>query len=71
MKIAEEAPHDEQLPWGVAGHLAIAEYYLGRPEKAKELCLTHVKEALNWVDRLGMKPDYAEALPLLKRLERN
>ncbi len=105
-KIAEETPHDEQLSWGVAGHLAISEYHLGHPEKAKELSLrsleffekygtrgylgvlkyrlalaeeamgeldaarTHVKEALDWFDRLGMKPDYVEALPLLERLEK-
>lgn len=105
-KIAEETPHDEQLSWGVAGHLAIAEYHLGHPEKAKDLCLRsleffekygtrgylgvlkyrlalaeealgefdsaqiHIKEALDWFDRLGMKPDYAEALPLLERLEK-
>lgn len=104
-KIAEETPHDEQLSWGVAGHLAIVELHLGNPEKAKELCLrsleffeqhgtrgylgvlkyrlalaeealgefdaakVHVEEALDWFDRLGMKPDYAEALPLLERLE--
>jgi tetratricopeptide (TPR) repeat protein len=104
-KIAAETPHDEQLSWGVFGHLALSEHHLGHPEKAKELCLRsleffekygtrgylgvlkyrlalaeealgendlallHVKEALDWFDRLGMKPDYAEALPLLVRLE--
>ena len=104
-KIATETPHDEQLSWGVYGHLAISEYHMGNPEKAKELCLrsleffekygtrgylgvlkyrlalaeealgeydlalTHVREALDWFDRLGMKPDYIEALPLLARLE--
>jgi len=104
-KIAEETPHDEQLSWGVAGHLAITEFHLGNPERAKELSLRsleffeqygtrgylgvlkyrlalaeealgefdsaklHVREALDWFDRLGMKPDYTEALPLLERLE--
>jgi LuxR family glucitol operon transcriptional activator len=104
-KIAIETPHDEQLSWGVYGHLAISEYHLGNPEKAKELCLRsleffekfgtrgylgvlkyrlalaeealgeydlalgHAREALDWFDRLGMRPDYAEALPLLQRLE--
>ena len=103
-KIAEETPHDQQLARGVAGHLAIVEFHLGNPQKAKELCLRsleffeghgtrgylgvlkyrlalaeealgdyesarlHVTEALDWFDRLGMKPDYQEAVPLLERL---
>jgi LuxR family glucitol operon transcriptional activator len=104
-EIAEQAPHDEQLSWGVAGHLAIVEYHLGNPQQAKELCLRsleffegygtrgymavlyyrlalaeealgehaaaleHVQKALKWFDRLGMKPDYDNALPLLHRLQ--
>jgi tetratricopeptide (TPR) repeat protein len=101
----EQVPRDEVLARSIWGHIASVEYYLGRPQEAKELCLKsldffeergtkgflatlkyrlalaeealgdleaarqHAKEAVDWFDRLGMKPDLAEAQPLLERLE--
>ena len=44
--------------------LALAEEALGEREAA----MKHVKEALDWFERLGMKPDPVEALKLLDRL---
>ena len=44
--------------------LALAELTLGENEAAT----VHVNKALDWFDRLGMKPDYEEALPLYQRL---
>jgi len=45
--------------------LALAEEALGEHEAARE----HAREAIDWFDRLGMKPDYAEAKVLLDRLQ--
>jgi len=47
--------------------LALAEEALGEYEAA----IVHAREAVNWFDRLGMKPDYVEAKVLLERLEQN
>jgi tetratricopeptide (TPR) repeat protein len=45
--------------------LALAEDALGEREAAVD-CLS---EAIDWFDRLGMKPDYDEAITLLQRLQ--
>lgn len=102
--LAEEAPRDEALAGSIGGHLAIVAYHLGRPQEARELCLTSLgffeargtkgyratlkyrlalaeealgetaaarrdaEDAADWFDRLGMKPDLAEAEALLRRL---
>lgn len=104
-KRTEQTPRDEDLAIGTWGHLAIVAYHLGRPQEAKELCLSsvtffegfgtkgylatlkyrlalaeealgekeaalvHVKEAIEWYERLGMKPDIPPAKTLLQRLE--
>jgi len=47
--------------------LALAEEALGEYEAALE----HAREAVDWFDRLGMKPDYVEAKALLERLEQD
>jgi len=47
--------------------LALAEEALGEYEAA----IVHAREAVNWFDRLGMKPDYVEAKVLLERLEQH
>jgi tetratricopeptide (TPR) repeat protein len=44
--------------------LALAEEALGEKENAK----IHAQEAVDWFDRLGMKPDYVEAKKLFERL---
>ena len=46
--------------------LALAEEALGEYDAA----LKHVSEAVEWFDRLGMKPDYDDARTLLQRLQR-
>jgi tetratricopeptide (TPR) repeat protein len=45
--------------------LALAEEALGEYKAA----LAHAQEAVDWFDRLGMKPDYQEAMALLERLK--
>ncbi|MBI5565361.1 MAG: hypothetical protein HY870_10710 [Chloroflexi bacterium] len=45
--------------------LALAEEALGEDEAA----LRHTKEALDWFERLGIRPDYTEAKTLFDRLE--
>jgi tetratricopeptide (TPR) repeat protein len=47
--------------------LALAEHALGEHEAALE----HIREAMDWFDRLGMKPDYKEAEKLLRQLEQD
>jgi LuxR family glucitol operon transcriptional activator len=47
--------------------LALAEAALGEYEAA----VVHAKEAADWFDRLGMKPDHVEAKVLLERLEQH
>jgi tetratricopeptide (TPR) repeat protein len=44
--------------------LALAESALGEYDSA----LTHIKESIEWFDRLGMKPDYVEAEKLLHQI---
>lgn len=56
---------------GTKGYLATLKYRLALIENALgeyDSALTHVKESVDWYDRLGMKPDYAEAIKLLEEL---
>ena len=59
---------------GTKGYLATLKYRLSLAEEALgeyEAALKHAREAVDWFDRLGMKPDYVEARTLLERLEQN
>lgn len=58
--------------YGTKGYLATLKYRLALAEEAlgqHKVALEHVREAVDWFDRLGMKPDYAEAKTLLERLQ--
>ncbi len=60
--------HGSKAYFATLNHrLALAEEALGEYEAA----LQHAKEAVDWFDRLGMRPDYVEAKALLERLEQN
>lgn len=57
---------------GTKGYLATLKYRLALIENALgeyTSALLHVQEAVDWFDRLGMKPDYDEAIKLLNHLE--
>lgn len=57
--------------YGTKGYMATLKYRLALAEEALgevEAARRHAKEALDWFERLGMKPDYAEALKLFERL---
>lgn len=57
---------------GTKGYMATLKYRLALIESAlgeNDHALLHVTEALGWFERLGMKPDHAEALELLKGLQ--
>lgn len=57
---------------GTKGYLATLKYRLALAEDAlgeHKVALEHAREAVDWFDRLGMKPDYAEAKALLQRLQ--
>jgi tetratricopeptide (TPR) repeat protein len=57
--------------YGTKGYMATLKYRLALAEEAlgeDEAALRHAKEAVDWSERLGMKPDHAEALMLLDRL---
>jgi len=57
---------------GTKGYMAVLKYRLALAEDAlgqKTEALGHAAEAVDWFDRLGMKPDYLEAKKLLARLE--
>jgi tetratricopeptide (TPR) repeat protein len=57
---------------GTRSFLATLKYRLALAEEALgefDLALENAREAADWFDRLGMKPDYAEAKVLLERLE--
>ncbi len=59
---------------GTKGYLATLKYRLALIEHAlgeDASALLHVQEAVDWFDRLGMKPDHAEAIKLLNQLESN
>jgi len=59
---------------GTKGYLATLKHRLALIENAlgeHDLALLHIREAVDWYDRLGMKPDFAEAIILLKQLEAN
>jgi len=59
---------------GTKGYRATLKYRLALAEEALgeyEAALGHAKEAADWFDRLGMKPDYVEAKNLLVRLQQN
>ena len=45
--------------------LALAEEALGEHEAARK----HAKDALDWFERLGMRPDYVDGKDLVERLE--
>jgi hypothetical protein len=56
----------------IPGYLATLKYRLALAEEAldeKKAALNHAEEAVEWFERLGMKPDYAEAKELLDRLQ--
>ena len=58
---------------GTKGFLATLNYRLALVEEALgeyEEALQHAKLAVDWLERLGMKPDLAEAQVLLARLQR-
>ena len=58
--------------YGTKGYLATLKYRLALAEDAlgeHEAALEHAREAVDWFDRLGMKPDYDEAITLLQRLQ--
>lgn len=57
---------------GTKGYLATLKYRLALIENALgeyPSALVHAQEAVDWFDRLGMKPDHAEAIKLLNQLE--
>lgn len=57
---------------GTKGYMATLKYRLALAEEALgevDAAQRHAKEALDWFERLGMKPDYAEALLLWRRLQ--
>jgi tetratricopeptide (TPR) repeat protein len=57
--------------YGTKGYMATLKYRLALAEEAlgeDDAARRHAKEALEWFERLGMKPDYAEALKLFERL---
>jgi tetratricopeptide (TPR) repeat protein len=57
---------------GTKGYLATLKYRLALAENAlgeHASALKHVRESIEWLDRLGMKPDYIEAIKLLNQLE--
>jgi tetratricopeptide (TPR) repeat protein len=59
---------------GTKGYMATLKYRLALAEEALgeyDSALKHAQEATDWFERLGMKPDLAEAHELLERLERN
>jgi len=59
---------------GTKAYLATLKYRLALAEEAlgeTEAALRQAREAADWFDRLGMRPDLAEAQVLLKRLEQN
>jgi tetratricopeptide (TPR) repeat protein len=59
---------------GAKGYVATLKYRLALAEQAlgeHEAALEHVREAMDWFDRLGMKPDYEEAEELIQRLEQD
>jgi hypothetical protein len=56
---------------GDKGYMATLKYRLALAEEAldeRTAALTHAYEAVDWYERLGMKPDHADALKLLDRL---
>ncbi len=58
---------------GTKGYLATLKYRLALTEEAlgeKSEALIHANEAVDWFNRLGMKPDYGEAKILLDRLQK-
>ena len=58
--------------YGTKGYLATLKYRLALAEEAlgeHEAALEHAREAIDWFDRLGMRPDHAEAQILLQRLQ--
>ena len=60
--------------FGTKGYMATLKYRLALAEEALAewaAALAHVTEALDWFDRLGMRPDYEEAQGLLGRLRAN
>jgi tetratricopeptide (TPR) repeat protein len=57
---------------GTKGYLATLKYRLALIESALGeygSAIVHVQEAVDWFDRLGMKPDHVEAIKLLNQLE--
>lgn len=57
---------------GTKGYLATLKYRLALAEEALgefQNALAHAVEAVDWFDRLGMKPDYIEARKLLDRIQ--
>lgn len=57
---------------GTKGYLATLKHRLALTEEAlgeRGAALQHAKEALDWFDRLGMRPDVEEATRLVQRLE--
>ncbi len=57
--------------YGTKAYLATLKYRLALAEEAlgeDESSLRHMQEAVDWFDRLGMKPDLVEALKLLERV---
>jgi LuxR family glucitol operon transcriptional activator len=58
--------------FGTKGYLATLKYRLALAEKAlgeNKAALAHAEESVDWFERLGMKPDYAEAKKLLDELQ--
>lgn len=58
-------------PFGTKGYLATLKYRLALAEEALgeiESAQIHATEAVDWFDRLGMKPDFDDATKLLQRL---
>jgi tetratricopeptide (TPR) repeat protein len=57
--------------YGTKGYMATLKYRLALAEEALgevDAAQRHAKEALDWFERLGMKPDNAEALKLWERV---
>jgi tetratricopeptide (TPR) repeat protein len=57
---------------GTKGYLATLKYRLALAEKALgefDYAKVHARESVDWFDRLGMKPDYIEAIKLFEELE--
>ena len=60
--------------YGTKSYMATLKYRLALAEEALaeyRFALEHVREAIHWFERLGMRPDWTEAKVLLDRLQKH